>query len=105
MTFKQRCILGVIVGVALVLGGFVCGMFGTMRHNTVLIVLTFVFTIVGVVFGRRSTRGLMCMFVFNRKKEQELKKLEAIFAGGGISQEEYYARKIQLLNAEYDNNK
>ena len=45
----------------------------------------------------------MCISVFNGKKAQELQKLEAIFSGGGITQEEYYARKIQLLNAEYDN--
>ncbi len=103
MTYKQRCILGIIIGVVLVIGGFVCGFFGTFLHNTVLIILAFVFTMVGVVFGRRSTRGLLCISVFNRKKAQELQKLEAIFAGGGITQEEYYARKIQLLNAEYDN--
>lgn len=103
MTYKKRCILGLIIGLALVAGGFVCGMFGTIMHNTVLIVLAFVLAIVGAGFGRPSVRGLICVSVFNRKKEQELQKLEAIFAGGGITQGEYYARKIQLLNAEYDN--
>ena len=101
MTYKKRCILGLIIGLVLVAACFVCGMFGTMKHNTVLIVLAFVFAIVGAGFGRRSLRGLMCIPVFNRTKSQELDKLEAIFSGGGISQEEYHARKIQLLNAEY----
>ena len=101
MTYKKRCILGVIIGLVLVAGCFVCGMFGTIMHSTVLIVFDFVFAIVGAGFGRRSLRRLMCISVFNRKKAQELEKLEAIFAGGGISQEEYHACKIQLLNAEY----
>lgn len=103
MTYKKRCILFLIIGLVLVAGGFVCGFFGTFFHNKVLIVLAVVLAIVGAGFGRPSVRGLICVSVFNRKKEQELQKLEAIFAGGGITQEEYYARKIQLLNAEYDN--
>ncbi len=102
MSFKKRCILGLVIGLVLVIGSFFCGMFGTMRYNTVLIVLAFVFAIVGAAFGRLSIRGLIRVAVFNRNKSKELEKLEAIFSGGGISQEEYYAQKIQLLNAECD---
>ena len=103
MNYKKRCIPSLIIGLVLVAAGFVCMMFGMVINNKILIVLAFIFTIVGVGFGRPSVRGLMCISVFNRKKAQELQKLEAIFSGGGITQEEYYARKIQLLNAEYDN--
>lgn len=101
MNYKKRCILGVIIGLVLVAIGFCCMMFG-MEKNRLLLILAFVFTIVGAGFGRRSIKGLICVAVFNRSKSKELEKLEAIFSGGGISQEEYYARKIQLLNAEYD---
>ncbi len=31
MTFKKRCILGLVIGLVLVVGAFFCGMFGTMR--------------------------------------------------------------------------
>lgn len=102
MSFKKRCILGLVIALVLAIGAFFCGMFGTMRYNTILIVLALVFAIVGAGLGRRSIRGLIRVAVFNRNRAKELEKLEAIFSGGGISQEEYYARKIQLLNAECD---
>ncbi len=102
MNFKKRCILGLVIGLILAVGAYFCGMFGTMRYKIVLIVLAIVFAIVGADFGRRSIRGLIRVAVFNRNKSKELEKLEAIFSGGGISHEEYYARKIQLLNAEYN---
>ena len=100
MAPKQRYTLGVIVGLAFCAVGACCAIFG--MHSKFLVTLGLALCIVGAFIGRRSLRGFICIAVFNKAKNKELEKLEAIFAGGGISQEEYYARKIQLLNAEYD---
>lgn len=103
MNYKQRCIRGVIIGLILVAAGLLCGLLSAVSgsKNTFLIAFALIFSIAGVIFGRRSLRGLMAIAVFGRVKAKELEKLEAIFSGGGISQEDYYARKIEILNAEY----
>lgn len=97
---KRRCIIGIVVGLILVAIGFVCLYYWRMGIG--FLVYPFViFVVVGVVIGRRSSRRLFYIGIFNKKKEKELEKLEAIYSGGGISQEEYFAKKIALLNAEY----
>ncbi|MCM1165725.1 MAG: hypothetical protein NC299_01945 [Lachnospiraceae bacterium] len=100
MSFKQRCTAGVIAGVVLEVAAFTLGFFATM--NTALVTPAVILAAIGAIFGRRSIRGLICISVFEKAKAKELEKLEAIFSGGGISQEDYYSKKIALLNTEYD---
>ena len=99
MDYKQSCIRGVIIGLILVAAGFFCCIFG--MRSTFLIALAFIFTIAGVVLGRHSIKWLMRNAAFERTKEKALNELEALFSGGGISQEQYYAMKIEILSAEY----
>ncbi len=99
---KRRCIIGAVVGIVLCAVGVFCGCYGSFgMRNVFLVCLGLVLTAAGAFIGRWSLRGLIGVAVFNRKKEKELEKLEAIYSGGGISQEEYFAKKIALLNAEY----
>ncbi len=97
---KRRCIIGIVVGLILVVIGFVC-LYYWRKGIGFLVYPTFVFILAGVFIGRRSSRRLTHIWIFNKKKEKELEKLEAIYSGGGILQEEYFAKKIALLNAEY----
>lgn len=101
MNYKQRCKLELIIGLILIAASIVCIPFMDNGRNAVLTAFGFIFAISGAVIGRRSLRGLICIAAFNRRKSKELEKLEAIFSGGGISQEEYFTRKVKLLNSEY----
>ena len=96
----RRCVIGIVVGLVLVIIGFICLYYwrtgiGFLVYPTVILIG------VGVFIGRRSSRRLSHIWIFNKKKEKELEKLEALFSGGAISQEDYFAQKIALLNAEY----
>lgn len=97
---KRRCVIGIVVGLVLVIIGFVC-LYYWRTGIGFLVYPSFIFIVVGVFFGRRSSRRLFRVWLFDKKKESELEKLEALFSGGAISQEDYFAKKIELLNAEY----
>lgn len=100
MDFKQRCIRGIFIGIALMIVGVLCIIFG--GNSKFFIVLAFALVIGGGVFGRYSFRRYVAANNFEREKEKDLERLETMFSAGSISQEEYYALKIGILNAEYD---
>lgn len=100
MNYKQRCIRNIIIGIVLMIVGALCIIFG--MKSKFFVVMAFVFTIVGGVLGRYSFRRYFAASSFDRAKEKELEKLETLFSSGGISQEEYYALKIEILSAEFD---
>lgn len=100
MDFKQRCIRGIFIGIALGMVGILCMIFG--GRSKFFVVLAFALVIVGGVLGRYSFRRYLAANAFEREKEKELKRLETLFSAGNISQEEYYALKIGILNSEYD---
>ena len=100
MDFKQRCIRGIFIGIALGIVGVLCMIFGS--RSQFFVVLAFALVIAGGVLGRYSFRRYLAANNFEREKEKDLERLEALFSAGSISQEEYYALKIEILNAEYD---
>lgn len=98
---KGKYIIKLFLGIFIALVG-VIGIFVVFRDEQKLLLwVFFAVMIIGGFMMRHAIFDLMRMARFNRKKQESLNQLEALYNQGDISTEEYYAQKIQLLGMEY----